>query len=87
LTEKHTLRAFENRLLKRIFGPKNEEVNEGWKKLQSEELDNLYSGQNIVRVIKSRIMTWEVNGKRINAYKILIGKSKGKRRRGRSRCR
>jgi len=74
-------------LLKRIFGPKNEEVNEGWKKLQSEELDNLYSGQNIVRVIKSRIMTWEVNGKRINAYKILIGKSKGKRRRGRSRCR
>jgi hypothetical protein len=48
--------VFENRLLRRIFGPKRDEVTGDWKKLHNEELHNLYSSPNIIRTIKSRIM-------------------------------
>jgi hypothetical protein len=52
------MRVFENRVLRRIFGPKRNEVTEEWRKLHNEELDYLYSSFNIVRVIKSRRMKW-----------------------------
>jgi hypothetical protein len=56
--EEHRLRVFENRVLRRIFGPKRDEVTGGWRKLQNEELHGLYSLPSIVRVIKARRMRW-----------------------------
>jgi hypothetical protein len=58
LREGHRLRVFENRVLRRIFGPKRDEVTLEWRKLHSEELHNLYSSPDIVRQIKSRRMRW-----------------------------
>jgi hypothetical protein len=58
LREEHGLRVFENRVLRRIFGPKREEVAGGWGRLHNEELHNLYASPNIIRVIKSRRMRW-----------------------------
>jgi len=58
LREKRRLRAFENRVLRRIFGPKRDEVTGEWRKRHTEELNDLYSSPNIVRVIKSRRMRW-----------------------------
>jgi hypothetical protein len=52
------LRVFENRVLKRIFGPKRDEVTEDWEKLHSEELHNFYSSPDIIRQVKSRRMRW-----------------------------
>jgi len=57
LRMEHKLRVFVNRVLRRIFGPKRDEVRKGWRKLRNEELNDLYSSPNIVRVIKSR-MRW-----------------------------
>jgi hypothetical protein len=54
LTEELRLRVFENRVLKRVFEPKRDEVKEEWRKLHNEELKDLYSSPNIVRVIKSK---------------------------------
>jgi hypothetical protein len=54
LREEHRLRVFENRLLRRIFGPKRDEVTGGWRKLHNEELHGLYSSPSIVRVNKTR---------------------------------
>jgi hypothetical protein len=56
--EKHKLRVFENRVLRRIFGPKRDVVTGGWRKLHNEELHNLYSSPSIIRIIKSRRMRW-----------------------------
>jgi hypothetical protein len=56
LREAHRLRVFENRMLRRIFGSKREEVTGGWRKLHNEELYNLYSSLSIIRMIKSRRM-------------------------------
>jgi hypothetical protein len=52
LREEHRLRVFENRVLRRIFGPKIDEVTGGWRKLHNEELHNLYSSPSIIRLIK-----------------------------------
>jgi hypothetical protein len=52
--EKHKLRVFENRVLRRIFGPKRDGVTGGWRKLHNEELHNLYSSPSIIIIIKSR---------------------------------
>jgi hypothetical protein len=91
LREEHRLRVFENRVLRRIFGPKRDGVTGGSRKLHSEELHSLYSSRNIIRVTKSRRMRWAGHvahvGKMRNAYKILVGKPEGKRPLGRPRHR
>jgi hypothetical protein len=56
--EQHKLRVFENRVLRRIFGPKRVGVTGEWRKLHNEELHNLYSSPSIIRIIKSRRMRW-----------------------------
>jgi hypothetical protein len=58
LREEHRLKVFENRALRRVFGPKRDGVTGEWRKLHSEELHNLYSSPNIIRHIKSRRMRW-----------------------------
>jgi hypothetical protein len=82
---------FENRVLRRIFGPKREEVTGAWRKLHNEELHGLYSSPSIIKVIKSRRMRWAGHvacmGEVRNAYNILVGKAGGRRPLGRPRCR
>jgi hypothetical protein len=58
LMEEHRLRVFENRVLRRIFGPNRDKVTGGWRKLHNGELHGLYSSPSIVRVIKARRMRW-----------------------------
>jgi hypothetical protein len=74
--------VFEKRVLRRIFGPKSDEVTGDWRKLHKEELHNLYS-PNLIRMIKSRRMKWAGHvagmGEKRNAYRILVGKPEGKR--------
>jgi hypothetical protein len=83
--------VFENRVLRRIFGPKRDDVTGDWRKLHNEELHNLYSSPNIIRMIKSRRMRWVWHVARIgatrNAYRILVRKPEGKRPLGRLRRR
>jgi hypothetical protein len=82
--EEHRLRVFENSVL-RIFGPKRAEVMGDWRKLHNEKLHNLYASPNIIRMIRSRKMRCE--GEKRNAYRILVGKTEGKRLLGRPRSR
>jgi hypothetical protein len=81
LVEEHRLRVFENRVLRRIFGPKRDEVTGEWRKLHSKELHNLYSSPVIIRQIKSRRMRWAGHVSRVGeerkVYKVLVGKPKG----------
>jgi hypothetical protein len=65
LREEHRLRVFENRVLRRIFGPKRDEVTGGWRKLHNEELHNLYSSPSIIRMSKS--MRWAGHVARLGA--------------------
>jgi hypothetical protein len=58
LREEHRLRVFENRVPRRIFGPKRDDVTGEWRKLHNEELHNLYSSPDIIRQVKSRRMRW-----------------------------
>jgi hypothetical protein len=58
IKEEHRLRVFENRVLRRIFCPKRDEVTGDWRKLHNEELHNLYASPDIIRMIKSRRMRW-----------------------------
>jgi hypothetical protein len=85
------LRVFENRVLRRIFGPKRDEVTGGWRKLLNEELHGLYSSPSIVRVIKARRMRWAGHVARMGevrgTYNILVGRPEGRRPLGRPRRR
>jgi hypothetical protein len=87
LREEHRLRVFENRVLRRIFGPKSYEVTGEWRKLRNEELHNLYSSPDIIRQVKSRRMMWAGHvarmGEERKVYKVLVGKPEGKRPLGR----
>jgi hypothetical protein len=91
LREKRRLRVSENRVLRRIFGPKRNEVIGDWRKLHNEELNDLYSTPNIVGVINSRRMRWAGlvahMGERTDVCRVLVGKSEGKRQLWRPRRR
>jgi hypothetical protein len=81
----------ENRVSRRIFRPKRDEVTGGGRKLYSEELHNLYSSPSLIKMIKSRRIRWAGHvariGEKRNAYKIVVGKPEGKRPLGRPRRR
>ena len=86
LREERRLRVLENRVLRRVFGPKRDEVTEEWRKLLKEELRDLYSLPNIVRVVKSRRMRWAGHVAR-SVHRVLVGKPEGQRPLGRPRRR
>jgi len=85
------MRVFENRVLRRLFGPKRDEVTGDWRKLHNKERNVLYSSPNIFRVIKSRRMRWAGHVARMmesrSVYRVLVGKPEGKRPLGRHRLR
>jgi hypothetical protein len=91
LRKEHRLRVFENRVLRRIFGPKRDVVTGEWRKLHNEDLHNLYSSPDIIRQVKSRRMRWAGHvarmGEERKLYKVLVGKPEGKRLLGRPRRR
>ena len=91
LREERKLRMFENRVLRRIFGPRRVEATGEWRRLHNEELNDWYCSPNIVRVIKSRRMRWAGHVARMGeervVYRVLVGKPKGRRPLGRPRRR
>jgi len=91
LREERKLRVFENRVLRRVFGSKRDELTGEWKKLHNEELRDLYSLPNIVRVVKSRRMRWAGHvarmGEERDVHRVLVRKPEGKRPLGRPRRR
>jgi len=90
LREERKLRVFEN-MLRRIFGPRRDEVMGEWRRLHNEELSDLYSSPNIVWVIKWRRIRWAGHvarmGEETGAYRVLVGKPEGKKPLGRPRRR
>jgi hypothetical protein len=86
LREEHRLRLYENRVLRRIFGPKRDQVKGKSRKLHNKELHDLYSLPSIIRIIKLSRMRWvghvEQMGEKRNAYRLLVGKPEGKKRLG-----
>jgi hypothetical protein len=91
LREGRRLRVFENRALRRIFGPKRDEVTREWRKLHNEEHTDLYCPPNIILVMKSRMLRWAGNvarkGEKRGSYRVLVWEPEGKRQLGRPRCR
>ena len=91
LKEEHRLRVFGNKVLRKIFGTKKDEITGEWRKLLNVELHALYSSPNIIRSLKSRRLTWAGHVARMeqsrNAYRDLVGKPEGKRPLGRPRRR
>jgi hypothetical protein len=83
--------VFENRVLRRIFGPKGDEVTGGWRILHDEELRGLYSSPSIIRIMKPIKMRWSDHvarmGEKRNAYRLLVETPKGRRPLGRPRRR
>ena len=91
LREERKLRVSENMVLRRIFGPRRDEVTGEWRRLHNEKLNDLYTSSNIVRVIKSRRMRWARHvarmGEESGVYRLLVGKPEGRRPLGRPRRR
>jgi len=91
LREERKLRVFENRVLRRIFGPRRDEVMGKWRRLHNEELNDLYSSPNNVRVIESRRTIWAGHaaciGEERGVYRVLVGKPDRKSLLGRPRRR
>ncbi|KAJ4428734.1 hypothetical protein ANN_25727 [Periplaneta americana] len=91
LREEQRLRVFENKILRKIFGAKKDEVTGEWRKLHNAELHALYSSPDIIRNIKSRRLRWAGHvarmGESRNAYRVLVGRPEGKRPLGRPRRR
>jgi len=91
LRDERRLRVFENRVLRRVFGPKRDEVTGEWRKSHNEELRDLYSLPNNVRVVKSRRMGWTGHVARMGegrgVHRVLVGKPEGKRPFGKPRRR
>jgi hypothetical protein len=91
MREERRMRVFENRVLRRIFGPKKDGVTGEWRKLHNEELNDLYCSANIVRVVKSRRMRWAghvgLMGEGRGVYRILVGEPERRRPLGRPRRR
>jgi hypothetical protein len=89
LREEQSLRVFENRVLRRVFGPKRDKATGDWRRLHNEELNDLYSSPNIIRVIKLRRLRWAGHvarmGEERGAYRILVGRPEGRRPLGRPR--
>jgi hypothetical protein len=83
--------VFENKALRKIFGPKRDEATGGWRKVHNEELRDLYSSPSTIRIIKLRRMRWAGHvariGEKRNAYKLLVGEPERKRPLGRPRRR
>ena len=83
LREERKLRVFENMVLRRIFGPRRDEITGEWRRLHNEELNDLYSSPNTVRVIKWRRMRWAGHVARMGeervVYRVLVGKPEGRR--------
>jgi hypothetical protein len=83
--------VFENRVLRKIFGPKRDVVMGEWRKLHNEELCDLYSSPSIIKIIKLRRMRWAIHVARMEekkkTYRLLVGKPEGKRPLGRPRHR
>jgi hypothetical protein len=86
-----SLALTENRVLRRIFGSKRDEVTEEWRRLHNKELNALYSSLNVIRVIKSRRLRWAGHvarmGEKRGAYRALVSKAEGRRPLGRPRRR
>jgi hypothetical protein len=91
LREEHRLRVFENRVLRRLLGPKRDEVAGEWRKLHKEDLRDLYSSPSIIRILKSRRIRWAGHVARMrarrNSDRLLVGKPEEKRPLGRPRRR
>jgi hypothetical protein len=91
LREEQRLRVFENRVLRRIFGRKRDEVTGEWRRLHNEELNYMYLSPNIIRLIKSGRMRWAGHvarmGEKSGAYRVLVGRPEGRRPLGRPRRR
>jgi hypothetical protein len=91
LKEEHRLRVFKNRVLKKIFGLKRDEVTGEWRKLHNEKHRDLYYLPSVIRIIRSRWMRSAGHvahmGEKRNAYRLLVGNPKGKRPLGRPRRR
>jgi hypothetical protein len=80
LREEHRLRVFENRVLRRIFGPKRDEITGEWRKLHNEELQILYSSTNIIRQMKSRRLRWAGHVARMGEECVQSFGGKGRRK-------
>ena len=91
MREEHRLSVFENKVLRKIFGAKKDQITGEWRKLHIGELHALYSSPNIIRSLKSRRLRWAGHVARMeqfrNAYRVLVGKPESKRPLGKPRRR